>query len=80
MTVTTLTALSVATLPIGGHLGDRRSTYVERTAVDHWHFLALGHDVSLHRGDRTWHVDDRHVPVGTRSALFDAVNLAFAAL
>lgn len=80
MTVTTTTAISVATLPVGGHLGTVASAYVERTAVDRWRFRADGHDVSLHREARTWRIDDRGIPVTTEPALFDAVNLAFAAL
>jgi len=79
MTLSQLTAISIATLPVGSRFGDQ-GALVERTAVGDWRFRSGDHDVALRRGNRTWLIEDHDVPVGTTSHLFDAVNLAFGVL
>lgn len=88
MTVTTLTVTSVAALPIDGQIDNgppRDCVHIRRTTAEHWDLWTDGHQVTVHRDERSWLIAERWADqvatvLGVKSTLFDAVALALAAL
>lgn len=92
MIVTAMTALNVATLPIGAYLEQQHPNAarveqqhpsiacVKRTDIDCWYFSAGCRRLTLRREAHTWQITTERGVLCQEPKLFDAVLLAFSQL